>query len=228
MYISMTTYNRYEYLWTSLESLLKSEFPPNSTLFISDDHSTDRNVIDLLKSIEGRTIDGLNIEVLYRQMNVGVGINATEAARQCFASSKDDYIILTNSDAIYNPRWILELMKARENLIYSGVNNIGAITAFNMEYKDKDPYGHQVTGTTPSGVRVKKSCGGLGVMINRVPFFNTFITRNGWDCRFVDTCYLMNYGIYCTDKSYVQHIGVKGLHSRGNKIIDVAKDFVDI
>jgi len=223
MIISLTTYNRYDYLSRSLNSLLRSQFKSGDELFIWDDASDDPRVVDLLSSLTLH--DNLTIHVSRRLTNVGVKKNATDGIRECFKETGSQYIVLTNSDAIYNPQWLTKIEETRSTLERQGIL-IGAITAFNMEYSDKEQYGHRVIGYVNRTIRVKESVGGLGVMINRDVFENMEQTPHGWDCWYVDACIRMCYGMFATDKSYVQHIGAEGLHSRKGSIIDTAEDFV--
>lgn len=220
----MTTYNRPGYLRTSVHSLLETCFPGPTHLFVSDDCSNSPETREILDFLESVQVQNLTVEIRRRRFHVGVTLNATEAARHCFSLTEDDHVVLTNSDALYNPGWLEALVKARKSL---GDARVGAVIAFNMEYADKEYYGHQVTGWENGAVRRKASVGGLGVMIHRIPFMNTRNFRGGWDCRYVDTCYLMEYGLFATDWSYVQHIGIDGTHSRPNGIIDRAEDFLD-
>lgn len=220
MIINMTSYNRYEYLVPTIESLLRSDFPKGTILYITDDASNDIRVHTLLHGINPPK----NLEVLYnfRERNVGVAINETDGAKHCFTLTEEDHIILINNDCIFNPLWIHKILEARESL---GARNVGAVTAFNYEYPSKPKYGHRVLGWANQKVRIKDSCGALGAMIHRVPLHSLTDLSNGWDCRYVDKCKELGYGIYTTDKSYVQHIGYRGLHSRENGQVDIASDF---
>lgn len=222
----MTSYNRYEYLIESVSSLIETRFPEDTLLVINDDASCDRRVKELLKDLQRISIPNLSVLVRWRTENVGVTANATDGIKYCFDHTGDEFIVLTNSDAIYHPDWLLKLIEARD--ILTSKYKVGAITAFNMEYKDKDPYGHQVIETLSNGLRRKKSLGGLGVMISRKPFCLMKTYENGWDCRFVDTCHEYGFELFATDVSYVQHIGHEGLHSRSCGEIDSADDFVGI
>lgn len=220
MIINMTSYNRYDYLLPTIKSLFRSEFPNGSFLYITDDASTDPRVINYLKSI---TPPGnLEMDVLFRDKNVGVALNETEGAKHCFGITSSDHIILINNDCIFNPRWIYKLLEARTSL---GKARVGALTAFNYQYHKKSEYSHKVTGWVNKKVRAKVSCGALGAMIHRNVLFAMDNISGGWDCRYVDKCKEMGYGIYTTDKSYVQHIGYEGLHSREDGRVDIATDF---
>jgi len=220
MIINMTSYNRYEYLVPTVESLMRSDFPKGTVLYITDDASSDIKVHEVLHGIRPPR----NLEVVYnfRERNVGVAVNETEGAKHCFTMTDEDHIILINNDCIFNPLWIHKLIEARESL---GERYVGAITAFNYEYPNKPKYGHRVLGWANGKVRIKDSCGALGALIHRTPLYALTDLSNGWDCRYVDKCKEMKYGIYATDKSYVQHIGYKGLHSRENGQVDIASDF---
>jgi glycosyltransferase involved in cell wall biosynthesis len=226
MIISMTTYNRYEYLEKSLASLMKTNWPSNTELVINDDASDDPKVIKLLEGLKPER--GLSkIHLRIRDKNVGVTKNCTDGIKYCFSElAKDDqFILLTNSDALYNPDWITMILYTHKLLLLEELN-VGAITAFNMEYEKKYPYGHRVIGRTKGGARIKESVGGLGVMINRYIFENMTTYENGWDCRYTDKCWEHGFGIYATPFSFVQHIGEEGLHTLPDGRFDNAKDWV--
>lgn len=226
MIVSMTTYNRYEYLEKSLASLMKTNWPQGSELVINDDASDDPRVHKLLKSL--KPTNGLkHIHFRIRDKNVGVTYNCTDGIKYCIKEikSKDQFVLLTNSDALYHPDWITMILHTHQLLLLEKLN-IGAITAFNMEHLRRYPFSHRVIGRTKTGVKIKESVGGLGVLINKFIFTQIEDYKDQWDCEYVKKSYEHGFGLYCTPYSFVQHIGKKGLHTPEHGEFDEAKDFV--
>ena len=224
--MNMTCYNRPSYLRTTLSSLMKSNIPEDTYLYITDDCSSNLETLDILNSI--KSVGKLTVNINRRKNHVGITKNVLDGLKHCFDKSGSDFVIALNSDCVFNPSWLVKLLDAKIKL---ADRNIGAITAFNMQYtgdKVKQDYNHTIITTLSNGIRVKDSCSGFCTMINRDVFSTLGNIKDHWDCRYVDRCRTMKYGIFCTDKSYVQHIGIDGIHTRSNNEIDVAIDFVGV
>ena len=103
MNVAMTCYNRYSYLLRSIKSLFNTNFNEPTNLFIFDDASEDVRIKKLLESL-GRK-ENLNVNITYNKKNIGCDPNMLLSIKVAFDNTDDDYVITTDSDAIYNPEW---------------------------------------------------------------------------------------------------------------------------
>jgi glycosyltransferase involved in cell wall biosynthesis len=214
MYFALTTYNRKEVLEKSLESLIKTDFPENSNLIISDDKSSP-DVIDYISSMFKNPIKNLSIKLIFNNINVGCDRNMIRVIRDCFFESNDQFVITIDSDAIYNPKWIYKLLEAKESI----KGPIGMLGVFNTSSHGPGEFYNDY-------VVKKKSMGGFVVMLNKDLFFSKSLNTLSWDWSYVDICKNSSYGIFCTKNSYADHIGHIGVHSNGSNI-DRASNFIE-
>jgi len=215
MHFALTTFNRLDILKTSLESLLKSDFPPDSHLIVSDDGSS-KDVKDYITESFERTIPNLTVKIFLNKINVGCDLNMFRVIRECLFDTKDKYIVTIDSDAIYNPKWIRKLIEAKSQ-ITDGIE-IGMLGVFNTP-------NHPTIKDYNDSIVIKKSMGGFTVMLNRDIFLYRTLSAISWDWSYVGLCNKFKCGIFCTKKSYADHIGTVGFHTTSTSF-DRAKDFI--
>lgn len=201
MYYALTTYNRLNILTLSLESLVQCEFPPDSHLIVSDDCSSP-DVQKFIKDTFSKPIKNLDVKLIFNKINVGCDRNMVRVIRECFLKSNDKFVISIDSDAIYNPRWIHKLLSAKEQI----KENIGMLGVFNTT-------NHSVVGDYNEDILIKESLGGFAVLLNKDVFLHPSLNFQSWDWSYVMLCGRLKYRIFCTKKSYAEHIGVIGTHS---------------
>lgn len=109
MIIVMTSYNRPEYLKPCLESLGKSVFFEPTKLIITDDHSTDTKVKVILEEFKHRQITNLDVNVRYRSENLGCDLSVLESISNGFEQTDSDWLVVQDSDAIFNRLWLFAL-----------------------------------------------------------------------------------------------------------------------
>ena len=214
MYFALTTYNRMQFLQPSLDSLLVSEFPPGSHLIVSDDCSSP-DIQEYIRSRFNEPVKNLNVKLIMNKVNIGCDVNVVRAIREAFFSGGEQFVIVTDSDAIYNPKWILKLLEAKSQIS----EEIGMIGVFNtQEHKQIEEYNENLI--------VKSSLGGLAVMLNRDVFMNQALMFRAWDWSYSYLCGRMKKRIFCTRNSYVEHIGDLGTHSTDGYSSSKAINFV--
>ena len=217
MNIILTTFNRYDYLKPSLESLYRSEFAEADVIWIYDDNS-DKEVKELLLTYENSTAP--KTELHFNNENLGCDLNVYRSIKKTLEKTNEDFIVVTDSDALYNSGWLSFIKK---ELAWHG-NKVGMLSAFNT---DGHPTKHEFSKTL-----VKKGgVGGLAVALNRKVFdlIDPTLVLPGhscfcWDWQFIELCNNMNYDILCSKDSYVEHIGKFGVHSMGRT--DLAQNFL--
>lgn len=215
MYLALTTCNRFDILQQCMKSLLSSSFPPGTNLFIVDDCSNDARVKEYLISISKQTVQNLSIELTFNQRRWGCNRNMVSTIRDCFRKISDQFVITIDSDAIYNPQWIIKLLEAKDSV---KDDKIGALTVYDSSW-------HKTNKEYNNFLKIKDDVGGFACMLNRDLFMLPELRVEAWDWAYCDLCKSKNYLILCTLKSYAQHIGKEGEHSYGNDW-DHANNFV--
>ena len=217
MNIVLTTYNRYEYLEPSLRSLYSSIFSQEDSIWIYDDCSTDPKIKTLLTEHSRKTPE---THLHFNEQNLGCDLNVYHSIKRTFEKTNEDFIVVTDSDAIYNDQW-LSFLKS-QLLMYP---RVGMLSVFNS------PKAHAVKYEINERLVKKDSVNGLGVALNRKVFENidpTVILSGHrcfcWDWQFITLCNNMGYDILCSKNSYIEHIGKFGVHSKGR--IDLAENFL--
>ncbi len=216
MYLSMTTYNRPEYLKQTLDSLLKCNFPLDTHLVISDDHSTDPDTINMLNSIH--STNNLDIQILRRPHTLRCDRNMVETMKYCFSKTDDKYLITIDSDVIFNKEWMNKLLQGYCSI---PINiPIAGVTAFNVTET------HPILNPNFNDLLFEKvNIGGFCAMINRDLLLDN-LRVDQWDWAYVDKAQSKGYRFFSLNKSYVQHIGQHGKSVGGNGYYDRALDFV--
>lgn len=207
--LCLTTYNRYEILKQSLDSLNKTNFPENCYLFIKDDCSTDERVINLLNTYK------FNVKrsMTFNPENLGCDLNVLSCMEQGF-TQETDYVFVLDSDAYYHPEWLNKNIELLEK-----ENNIGMAGTFNMEK-------HEVLEDKGDYV-IKKSIGGFSVAVHR-KIFENIPKEIEWDWKATRICKELGYKILATKESYSEHLGIIGTHAsvENNKLGGRTSNFV--
>ena len=230
MNIALPTYNRLEYLRTSVKSLLSSDLNSDDCIWVYDDASSEPGVKEFLLENECS-----QFRLSFNKSNLGCDHNVYESMRRTFEQTEDKFIVVTDPDAIYNPGWI-NFIKRKLKEHEPSVNKIGMLSVFNTENhleKEKDDLTNQFEVYEDLTLCEKKSAGGLGLAINKDIFEkvdpNVILNHHThfcWDWQCVLLCKQMKYKILCSKDSYVEHIGLFGRHSPNGIYSDTAKNFL--
>ena len=216
MNIVLPTYNRLDYLKRSLGSLLLTDIEEDC-LWAYDDASSERGVKDFLLEHECP-----KFKIHFNERNLGCDHNVYQSIKKTFERTDDQFLTVTDPDAIYHPEW-LSFIKRK----LADHNDIGLLSVFNTE-------NHPERGVCEDAeLCEKKSVGGLALAINRDIFEkvdpNVILDRHShfcWDWQCVTLCNKMGYKILCSKDSYVDHIGFVGVHSRREGQGDQAQNFL--
>ena len=200
MNVAMTCYNRYSYLLRSIKSLFNTNFNEPTNLFIFDDASEDVRIKKLLESL-GRK-ENLNVNITYNKKNIGCDPNMLLSIKVAFDNTDDDYVITTDSDAIYNPEWYNNLKDRTLEI----KENIAGVSTFNTP-------SHPTIKEYNEHLVEKESLGGFALAINRDLFKQISSNQPSWDWTFTKIAKEQNLKMLCTKDSYADHIGKYGVHS---------------
>ena len=203
----LTTYNRPDYLRKSLYSLKASPFTKSDTLWIFDDASHDGETIDLIHSFKPPNVK--DIHLFRTKKNVGCDINSFHALSSVYSQTKDPFIFLAETDGVYLPGWLPFLRESHELAINN--NDIGVISLFNTP-------SHKVEGEYNKDFNIKKSLGGFASLVN-CNFLKSVDPNKdpfNWDWDLFSIYNKNNLKLLCSKKTYVQHIGAHGTHSKGS------------
>tara|TARA_B100000287_G_scaffold412473_1_gene442987 strand:+ start:488 stop:1135 length:648 start_codon:yes stop_codon:yes gene_type:complete len=213
MNIAMTCYNRYSYLLRSIKSLFKSNFDEPTNLYLFDDNSEDPKVKKLLDSLGHK--DNLKVNITYNKKNIGCDPNMLLSIKEAFKNTEDNFVITTDSDAIYNPEWYNNLKKRTLEVKES----IAGVSTFNTP-------SHPIIKEYNQYLVEKQSLGGFALAISRDLFDQIPSNQPSWDWTFTKIAQQQKLKMLCTKDSYADHIGVHGVHSTGQDEGDKAQNFI--
>ena len=213
MNVAMTCYNRYSYLLRSIKSLFNTNFNEPTNLFIFDDASEDVRIKKLLESL-GRK-ENLNVNITYNKKNIGCDPNMLLSIKVAFDNTDDDYVITTDSDAIYNPEWYNNLKDRTLEI----KENIAGVSTFNTP-------GHPTIKEYNEHLVEKEYLGEFALAINRDLFKQISSNQPSWDWTFTKIAKEQNLKMLCTKDSYADHIGKYGVHSIQGDEGDEAQNFL--
>lgn len=200
MRIALTTFDRYDYTVRSLISLLKTKFPENTRLVIVDDRSNDSRVVPFLRGLQWPA--SVMVTVVQNANQLLCDKNMLKAMRLALAGSDEQYVVTIDNDVLYNPNWLIELKRARRMLEMMG-KKIGMVGVFHTQ-------NHSVKGKVCDGILEKNTLGGFCAAINRNLIESPDMRPDQWDWSCVDLCKNKGLGMFCTEKSYVEHFGASG------------------
>jgi len=218
--IILTTFNRYEYLEKTLETLSKTNFLPNTIIKIFDDCSTENKVIELLNNFN--LIDN-NVKLIkiFNKNNLGSKENYKRSIIS-FENDDIDYIVNLDSDCLLNKDWLIKL----NQLINNFEHNI-ICSSFSCLYHHGNPFNY--VKEIDDCYYERDTLNGLGVCFPKILIKEFKLeTHKHFDeylCKELKNKY--NMRCICTKTSYIQHIGVYGVHSNPNTC-DISTNFIGI
>lgn len=207
--IAMTLYNRVGYTVQGIKSLHKvinNEIPVN---FI-DDASAPMNTEAIKETIKDVGMTNYNYRT--NERNLGIELNIFLVPYVV----DSPYLYVTDSDVIYSSQFLEQL---KRGVAFIGNNDNSVITFF-------DTPAHKIIGPLNDDYNIKNSVGGVSLLLKTDTFFKslkytlrnsyTDSTKTSWDFGLSAYCKENNILLLSTKNSYIQHIGVDGVHSRAN------------
>lgn len=195
--IGITTYNRKTILDMMSQSLYESNLSMAHSIRVYDDNSTEYGEEEIRKLFP----DAEKITV--RKINVGADAN-TWGMYCDFLGSDCDYFFNADSDLIFSKNWL-------ENGLRFLEDTDGVISLFNTPLYD--------AVEEKGDIIVKKIFGAAGTLFSR-ECINELVEANNagvFSPDFIDWGFCKYFNeqgkkLYCTKKSYVQHIGLYGFN----------------
>ena len=207
IYVGINTHNRKDLLEYTSRSLLDVKKIDSCDIHIFDDASTEYNVTYLKKKFH-------TDKVLVNERNLGADLN-TKKMYEDFLNSDCDYLLNADSDLIYNrdvisiiEKTIREIKKDNEIVVFSlfnEINNHKVLAPYNKDLCEKDVLG--AAGCVFDKNAIKMLVDNFPDTSNNSVFLIDFF--------FSDYFKKKGYKMFCTKKSYVQHIGIDGQNSYG-------------
>ena len=196
--IGITTYNRKKLLESMARSLYESDLSTAHSIRIYDDGSTEYSRDNLQEIFP----DAEKISV--NRINKGADLNTWDMYCD-FLESDCDYLFNADSDLLFSKDWLL-----------MGLDHIkitdGILSIFNTGI-------HKSVGEE-NGLLIKPIFGAAGTLFtrNRIEeLVHAFKTGSFEPCHidwgFCDFFSKAGVKLFCTGKSYVQHIGISGFNS---------------
>ncbi len=209
LYIGVTTYNRKDIVQYNAKSLLQVDKIENCEIHVFDDCSNEYNMKFLKKIYKTN-------EVICNKENLGADANAKKMFMD-FLESDCDYLFCADSDLIYTKN----VLRVIENIIYKlkRANKPVIFSVFSEKhhttFEEFDPELCKKKFLGCAGTVMGKDI--IKLFIENVPLrYNEEI--EGIDCYYCNILNSLNYDMFCTKKSYVQHIGVVG---QGADLVDI-------
>jgi len=198
--LAITTYDRSEYLIKMQKSLYASKKIEECNIRIYDDCS---------KSYDTKYLQQLfpKAKSIIRQKKNLKGDGNLKQAMINFLSTDDDIFVITDSDIIFHPDWIIFLT---EHINYTE----GVMSLFNSILHTS----YEKTIINGNPFLLKDAIGAAGTVMNRK--IVKIITEKlqdprGIDWKFSDILKNVDIRLFVSEKSYVQHIGIHGKHNIG-------------
>ena len=199
--IGITTYNRKKILTAMAKSLYESNLKTPHSIRVYDDNSSEFGESELY----GLFPDAEKIFV--RGINVGADLN-TWGMYCDFLESDCDFLFNADSDLIFSKKWLEEGCKYI-------LETDGILSLFNTRiHKTQEAQGNLL---------VKNVFGAAGTLFSKkcieelvVAYESGKFSPNYIDWGFCNYFIKQGKTLFCTRKSYVQHIGLRGFNC-GNK-----------
>ena len=216
LFIGICTYNRKNIIEYTSKSLMEIEGIEKTSINVYDDSSTEYGVEELKK------IYPIAQKISVSEKNLGADFN-TQRMYEAFLESDCDYLFNADSDLVFNK----DLLKIIEKNIQSLENAAKGVIFSLINIPE-----HQYIKDFDENLCYKYSVGAGGVVFSRKVvelFINKLPERYTVKFPSIDHyfCHILrenNYDIFCTKKSYLQHIGLIGQNSFGLRV-DWGKDF---
>lgn len=212
----ITTYNRPAYLKRCLDSVRRADMSGvDCTLFV-DDNSTDAAVYDLIEEYRGRPI--------IKPRNTGIKQSLLIGYEDLFQDH--DLIINLDSDAIVSHNCFTELIRLKTKY------DDRIITGFHSNTKNKDGSERHIILEEWEDVYVKKSVGGLNMIINRSDY-EQFVKpalegKGNWDHQTCIRAEAAGKPVLCVKKSLCDHIGFHSSMGHVHDAPDTAANFTQL
>lgn len=206
------TYNRKSIMEMSSASLARVKGIQDVNVQVFDDHSQEYDT-DYLHSRYP-----FAKSIVTSDTNTGADANSIRMLRN-FLSGSEEWLFIADSDLLYCESLMETIQTCIEEYNEKGYK--GVISLFNT-------YTHPVQSTIDSLFCRKDEVGAAGVLMHRETvklIVDSVNSETAYDVQFSRVLLEKGYDILCTNRSYVQHIGIEGYNSL-YYTFDWGKDFL--
>lgn len=211
------SYERPEYLETTLKSVLSSDIDICTKRYIYDDASNDIDTNRLLSNKDYVNVKGKEFIVIKGRTNRGVKLSYVDALNYIKNYNNDEELLICtiDNDVIVKPNFISVLMNEYTNA-HNKYNTLNILlTGFN-------PTNAHVNFIEDNGSYYRKeSCGGVNFVFH-IKFIDFIIKQ--WDIQedwgVIYEMIKQDMPICCLTNSVINHIGYHGVNSFGNPDLD--------
>ena len=225
IYILVRSFERPECLQRTLRSILLADVDLCAARYVYDDGSTSDETLRVLSDEGLINRSGKEFEVV-RGENCGCRrsfVMALEHLKGVVESNA--FIITVDNDVVVKPNFVSALVSAHSEAVAEYGTHRVLLTGFNPTNAHRNSIGP--VGQNAAYYR-KRTCGGINYAFHRtmIDFIAEQWKRdNDWGvCK---QMYNLNIPLLCLKRSVVNHIGVRGLHSRDARY-DVDDRFDDV
>lgn len=213
------TFNRPQYLNQCFASLLRADLSPLSTVYIIDDHSTDKEAIRLIQEFD---VD--DVEVIKIRKGKNKGIKDSLAIGYLIAFENSDIVINLDGDGIVRKDFLHVLLGLKKQF----PNNI--VSGFNTTVKNRNPIIEE-----HETYFKKKYASGINMVINKDEYEDYLLPAismpiGNFDFEASKLHMADGKAVIVSSPSVVQHIGVEESsmgHISASEPPDVAQDFFE-
>ena len=199
--ICITTFNRFDYWNQMVDSFSKTEFLPNTKIFVSDDKSSDSRVNEKSRELLKLSAD---VRLFQNEENIGARKHYIKNIAR-FENEDVGVIINVDSDGLFNKSWMKKLDELMAKFDYNVIANVFFCSRDRNNFiLDKGDYIQ------------RNSLNGHGLSFPKlfIPFIKTKIVEGDHLDHYVyRKSKEMGLKSVCTKDSYIEHIGAQGVHS---------------
>lgn len=199
--VGICTYNRKDILEYASRSFSNIDEIENVDVRIYDDCSTEYDEVYLRQKYP------MASEIVVNEKNVGANFNTRKLLTD-FVKSENDYLFIADSDLVFNKDILFHIERGIDEL--ESKKKLVIFSLFNAQT-------HPIIEKFSEDFVIKKDVGSAGTVISKEAV-KIFINENYYEKSPFDGFYcniLREKGaqIFCSKKSYVQHIGIIGQNS---------------
>lgn len=204
--ILINTFNRFEYAEKMLKSFSNTIFIPNTIVHVTDDCSTEEDLISFLEkyNINNKLI---TLNKFKNSVNIGSKNNYKNSILS-FEDKDVDFIINLDSDCILNKNWLVKI-----NELINNFNENIICSSFCCKYHNGNPSNY--LKNISEDYYERETLNGLGVCFPKklIDDFKIYTNKHFDEYLCKELKNKHNMTCICTSMSYIQHIGVYGVHS---------------
>lgn len=227
--ISISTFNRPQYLAECLETVKRAKYPKKTCIIIVDDCSTDETTKKMIQDFSTVEIPNVKIMVLMKKENKRIPDSILQAFDYFFKNLNCEFVMNLDSDALVKTNYVYVLTDLHERFPDT------IVTGFNCLTRNANGSERHKVISNGIGYNTKASVGGINMLMNKEvyekycrPALLVSIEQGGnWDHMSCLNLQKEGKSVACSVPSVIQHIGFNSSMNHREKP-DVADDFKEL